>query len=225
MRAEKSAVLLDHQPMWLEALDGVLVSLGIVPLAKLTDPAEALTMVIEHQPDLFILDTDTSGSLPDGLTCLREAIGRVPSLKAVVISASSDTERIKAALGAGAMAYVLKHAHPDDVAAAIRQIFSRSLYFADGQKAPRPRPSMEADNAGLTRREREILEHVALGRTNGEIAHALWVTVQTVKFHLANIFRKLGVTNRTQASRWAHTHGLVRKGREEDVPQAPAPSA
>lgn len=225
MRTEKSAVLLDHQPMWLEALERVLVSLGIVPLAKLTNPAEALTMVTEHQPELFILDTDTSGSVLDGLTCLREAIGRVPSLKAVVISASNEAERIDAALGAGAMAYVLKHAQPEDVAAAIRQIFSRSLYFANEQKAPPPGPVLEAENAGLTRREREILEYVALGRTNGEVAHALWVTEQTVKFHLANIFRKLDVTNRTQASRWAHTHGLLRGRHEEDVPRAPAASA
>lgn len=222
MRTEKSAVLLDHQPMWLEALEAVLVRLGIVPLAKLTNPAEALTMITEHQPELFILDTDTGGSVPDGLTCLREAIGRVPSLKAVVFSASNESERIDAALGAGAMAYVLKHAQPEDVAAAIRQIFFRSLYFADEQRAPPSGPVLEAENAGLTRREREILEYVALGRTNGEVAHALWVTEQTVKFHLANIFRKLDVTNRTQASRWAHTHGLVRGGREEDVPRAPA---
>jgi DNA-binding NarL/FixJ family response regulator len=123
------------------------------------------------------------------------------------------------------MAYVLKQAQPEDVAAAIRQTFARSLYFADTQKAPRPRPAVEADNALLTRREREILEYVALGSTNAEVAHALWVTEQTVKFHLANIFRKLAVANRTQASRWAHAHGLVRARREEDVPRAPAASS
>jgi DNA-binding NarL/FixJ family response regulator len=222
MPVERSAVLLDHQPMWLDALERVLVSLEIVPLAKLTNPAEALTAVTEHQPELFILDTDTNGSVPDGVTCLREAMGRVPSLKAVVISASNEAERIDAALGAGAMAYVLKHAQPEDVAAAIRQIFSRSLYFADGQEAPHPGPSVESDNAGLTRREREILEYVAEGSTNGDVARTLWVTEQTVKFHLANIFRKLDVTNRTQASRWAHTHGLLRTRREEDIQPAPA---
>ena len=71
------------------------------------------------------------------------------------------------------------------------------------------RRTNEADEVGLTRREKEILQLVAEGGTNGDVARRLWVTEQTVKFHLANIFRKLDVTNRTQASRWAHAHGLL----------------
>ena len=77
----------------------------------------------------------------------------------------------------------------------------------------------EVEAAGLTRREREILQLVSDGSTNGQVAKVLWVTEQTVKFHLANIFRKLDVRNRTQASRWAHAHGLVRlNAREETQP-------
>ena len=78
-----------------------------------------------------------------------------------------------------------------------------------------PRPE-EVEAVGLTRREREILQLVAEGNTNGQVAKVLWVTEQTVKFHLANIFRKLDVTNRTQASRWAHAHGLVRMTEREE---------
>jgi DNA-binding CsgD family transcriptional regulator len=61
----------------------------------------------------------------------------------------------------------------------------------------------------LTRRQREILRLVAEGRSNGEVARLLWVTEQTVKFHLANVYRKLRVANRTEASRWAHEQGLL----------------
>ena len=74
----------------------------------------------------------------------------------------------------------------------------------------------EADDAGLTPREREILRLVAEGGTNVEVARKLWVTEQTVKFHLSNVYRKLNVSNRTEAGRWAHAHGLLgeRRGSE-----------
>jgi DNA-binding CsgD family transcriptional regulator len=91
-------------------------------------------------------------------------------------------------------------------------VFSRSLYLAGSNGGGAGRwspPPADANAAGLTRREREILQLVAEGNTNGQVARKLWVTEQTVKFHLANIFRKLDVTNRTQASRWAHAHGLL----------------
>ena len=67
----------------------------------------------------------------------------------------------------------------------------------------------EEEGDALTRREREILALVAEGHSNRELARMLWVTEQTVKFHLSNIYRKLDVANRTEASRWAHRHGLV----------------
>src|SRR5262245_12445933 len=160
-----------------------------------------------------------NGCTPDGLTCLRDALARHSSLKIVVVSASDDAEQIEAALSNGAIAYVLKRAEPEDLASAVRQVFSRSLYFASSDAFERL-PNPEAIEAvGLTQREREILQLVSEGKTNGDVAKILWVTEQTVKFHLANIFRKLDVTNRTQASRWAHTHGLVRQ-RESDVPDA-----
>ena len=66
-----------------------------------------------------------------------------------------------------------------------------------------------ADEPGLTRRELEILRLVAEGHSNAQLARMLWVTEQTVKFHLSNIYRKLDVANRTEASRWAQLHGLL----------------
>jgi len=66
--------------------------------------------------------------------------------------------------------------------------------------------------ARLTRRESEILRLVADGKPNGEIARDLWITEQTVKYHVSNIYRKLGVANRTEASRWAQLHGLLATG-------------
>jgi len=210
---------LDQHPLWLGALEKILLHAGVNPVAKATTTSSALTLLEEHRPDLFVLDLEMNGCTPDGMTCLRDALARQSSLRAVVVSASDDPEEIEAALGSGAVAYVLKRAEPDDLASAVRQVFARSLYLASSesfQRAPNPE-AIEA--VGLTPREREILQLVSEGNTNGDVAKILWVTEQTVKFHLANIFRKLDVTNRTQASRWAHDHGLVRR-RENDVPVA-----
>ena len=195
--------------MWLDALERVLVGEGITPLRKLTRSDEAPAVISEQRPELFLFDPDTRGGRPQGLDCLREAVARSPSLKAIVMSTSNDSERIDSAFAAGAAAYVLKRALPEDLAAAIRQIFSQSFYFNGRPAFAGSTPSVTPDDAGLTRREREILACVAEGGTNGEVARALWVTEQTVKFHLANIYRKLEVRNRTQASRWAHTYGLL----------------
>ena len=69
----------------------------------------------------------------------------------------------------------------------------------------------------LTKREREILQLVAEGHSNSQLARMLWVTEQTVKFHLSNIYRKLDVANRTEASRWAQLHGLLEQTPAESV--------
>ena len=217
----RTAVLLDQHPLWLNALERILAHAGVSPVAKATTTTAALAAVEEHRPDLFVLDVDMNGCTPDGLTCLRNALARQPSLKAVVVSATDNPERIEAALTGGAVAYVLKRAEPEDLASAIRQVFSRSLYLAGAESFTR-QPSVEDIEAvGLTRREREILQLVSEGNTNGQVAKVLWVTEQTVKFHLANIFRKLDVTNRTQASRWAHAHGLVRPGDRDERTESP----
>jgi DNA-binding NarL/FixJ family response regulator len=215
-----TAVLLDQHPLWLSALERILINAGVTPVGTATTTARALELVDEHRPDLFVLDAQMNGDVPDGLTCLRDALALAPSMKALVVSGSDASEPIEAALNGGALAYVLKRAEPEDLASAIRQVFSRSLYLAGnggapvGTTAPWTEPA-EVSAAGLTRREREILQLVAEGNTNGQVARSLWVTEQTVKFHLANIFRKLDVTNRTQASRWAHAHGLLEANETE----------
>jgi DNA-binding CsgD family transcriptional regulator len=105
------------------------------------------------------------------------------------------------------------------VAATVRQTFDHTIFLAHSAptngSAPSSLPPVSAgsevdeDDVALTRREREILALVAEGHSNRELARMLWVTEQTVKFHLSNIYRKLDVANRTEASRWAHRNGLV----------------
>jgi DNA-binding NarL/FixJ family response regulator len=152
----------------------------------------------------------------DGLALVRAARERLPGLKVIVLSMYEDSQHIDAAFAAGAAAYVLKTAHPDDLTSAVRQAFMHSIYLAGARPAPVSAPGpVEDDTPGLTRRELEILRLVAEGHSNAQLARMLWVTEQTVKFHLSNVYRKLDVANRTEASRWAQVNGLL---------NAPAPA-
>ena len=209
------AVLLDQFPLWLDAVESAVTRLGIEVVGKTTSPEEALDLVERHEAQVLVAEITTGGGPLQGLACVGRARSRLPELKVVVLSRLDDPRYMRAAFAVGADAYVLKTASPEDVALAIRQAFSRAIFFAQrdlseaepAAPAP-PRPAREiAPN--LTRREVEILRLVAEGHSNGELGRMLWVTEQTVKFHLSNIYRKLGVANRTEASRWAHLHGLV----------------
>jgi DNA-binding NarL/FixJ family response regulator len=157
----------------------------------------------------------------NGLELIREARRRRHELKAVVFTAHDNCQTVAAAFDAGAAAYVLKNAHPDDLASAIRQSFQHSMYLpASGPVAEAgARPADES--AILTRRETEILRLVSEGHSNAKLAQMLWVTEQTVKFHLSNIYRKLSVANRTEASRWAQIHGLLTPSQTPAGEEAP----
>jgi len=209
----RTAVVLDAHPLWAEAVEGVLRRVGVDVIGKATTGHEALLLVQRMRPDLLITDSRVGDGERAGLTCLREARQSVPELRAIVLAMSDDSDEIEAALEAGAQAYVLKSAHPDDLASAVRQVFTHSVYFASSAGVSRARSlgkgSETADRAELTKREREILQLAVEGYSNAQLADMLWVTEQTVKFHLSNVYRKLGVSNRTEAARWAQLHGLV----------------
>jgi DNA-binding NarL/FixJ family response regulator len=207
---QRTGVLLDPHPLWLDALEGVLERLDVRVGLKTTSPAEVLERLDELQPDLIVAEVETPDGEVDGIECLRAARERLPSLRGIIISSLAEPEYIDRALAAGASAYVLKTAHPEDFASAIRQAFSSSIFLAGPRGAPPAAPARSSERpADLTARELEILQLVAEGLSNSEMARRLWVTEQTVKFHLSNIYRKLEVSNRTQASRWAQVNGLL----------------
>jgi DNA-binding NarL/FixJ family response regulator len=206
----RRAVLLDPYPAWLDAVEHVLETVNVRVVGKATAAEDALELIGAQRPDVFVAEIEVA----DGIGCLRGARELVPTLLAVVLSALDDKASIDAALAAGAVAYVVKSAHPDDVAAAIRQSFDPSVFLARPSDPPGQASVDEPDAApGLTRREVEILTLVAEGISNAQLAKMLWITEQTVKFHLSNIYRKLEVSNRTEASRWAHIHGLLTRER------------
>ncbi len=204
MPNERTAVVLDRFPLWLDAVEQVLRRVGLDVVGKVTDPATALRLIEARQPEVLVAEVEDEA----GVHIVRQACQRAPTLKAIALSRVDAVEHVDATFAAGAVAYVLKTADPDDLAVAVRQTFGQSVYFSDGRATPAPNGTAE-QSARLTPREREILALVAQGYSNAQLARTLWVTEQTVKFHLSNIYRKLDVANRTEASRWAHLHGVV----------------
>jgi DNA-binding NarL/FixJ family response regulator len=206
---KRTAILVDQHPLWMDTVEQVVRRAGVDVVAKITSSTVAYERIEELAPDLLVTGIKMAAGEVDGLTLLRMARERQPALKAIVLSMYDDAEHIDAAFAAGAEAYVLKTAHPDDLTSAVRQAFQPSIYLAGSRPAASvPAPPVD-DSPGLTRRELEILQLVAEGHSNAHLARMLWVTEQTVKFHLSNIYRKLGVANRTEASRWAQRQGLL----------------
>jgi DNA-binding NarL/FixJ family response regulator len=206
------AVLLDPHPIWLDAIEIVLKRVGVEIVGRTTSGNEAVKLLDELRPRLLTLEIDPLPGEPDGFSVLRQARSSAENLRAIVLSRNHETRYIDAALAAGASAYIVKTAHPDDVASAVRQAFDHSVFLPGvPEQAPVEAPAPRAGErpGGLTRRELEILKLAAEGHSNADLARMLWVTEQTVKFHLSNVYRKIDVTNRTEASRWAQVNGLL----------------
>ncbi len=207
-----TAVVLDDQPLWLEAMGNLLNRLGMEVVGSATAVSDALESIEESQPDVFVLDVGVggTGTSEEALACIRSARAVHRELRVVALGAEATAQDVEAAFEAGAVVFCVKSAKPDDLASAIRQAFDRSIYVALATKASASVAASNGDGgADLTRRELEILQLVAEGFSNSQLAKMLWVTEQTVKFHLSNIYRKLDVANRTEASRWAQLHGLL----------------
>jgi DNA-binding NarL/FixJ family response regulator len=217
MRLDRSAVILDRHPLWVDAIGKVLEGVGVEVVGRAIDGGEAVRLVGEHSPDLLVAGVESSDD--QHVACIRWAKEVHRELKAVVVADTTETSVIGALFAAGASVYCVRTAQPEDLAYAVRQAFRRSVYIAGEPQewsAP-PTPSTEPAVHELTRRELEILRLVSDGSSNGQLAKKLWVTEQTVKFHLSNIYRKLEVANRTEASRWAHDNGLLTPAQEQTL--------
>ncbi len=156
----------------------------------------------ELTPDVIVVD-DTHEP-EHAIARLQELTALLPDAKRVFLTMRMDDDRLADVFEAGAEAVISKAVHPVSLATLLREISRDAVIHA----AQDHRQVARAD-CPLTDRELEILRLVAQGYTNGRIARELWVTEQTVKFHLSNTYRKLGVANRTEASRYAHLHDLM----------------
>jgi DNA-binding NarL/FixJ family response regulator len=205
MRPLRVLIADDHRLM-LEAIRLVLEEAEDIDIVgEATSGSQVLPLIARTSPELVLLDIRMPEM--DGLTCLDRIRKLHPDLAVVMLSAYDDPETIASALARGAKSFIGKMVDPRDLPSALRLVAQGAVYQPmNGNEMTGPRP---ADEAGLTPSEQRVLEALARGLSNKEIAQELWLTQQTVKFHLTNIYRRLGVANRTEAVRHAYKHRLV----------------
>jgi DNA-binding NarL/FixJ family response regulator len=158
----------------------------------------------ELAPDVLIVDETRT---PDAaLARIAEARAASRDVKIVLLTSRMDPAWLAQATAAGVDAAIRQTPSALSLGALIREVAAGNVFHAFA--TPRAEAARAA-RTGLTTRELEILRRVAAGAPNSAIARELWITEQTVKFHLSNVYRKLGVSNRTEASRYAYASGLL----------------
>jgi DNA-binding NarL/FixJ family response regulator len=186
-------------------------------VATASDGRAVLPLVARLRPDLVMLDLGLPGL--DGVACLERLRQRFPRTLVAMLSELAQAPLISAALSRGACGYILKTIHSADLAPVLRQLIAQTVYITppgNAQALAAPAPSQ---------RERLILNYVANGLANKVIADQLCVTDQTIKFHLTSVYRKLGVSNRTQAVREAYLRGLIAGDTATREPLPPSTSS
>jgi DNA-binding NarL/FixJ family response regulator len=181
---------------------------GLNVIGKVDGRVSVRRPIAESQPEIILVDEMQNSE--NALDRIRECREEAPSSVILLLTMRMEDEWVSEALAAGCDACLSKSAHLPSLGTLIREIVARNIITAlPATLAEGKLPLSGGDD--LTAREREILGLVSDGLTNARIGRELWVTEQTVKFHLSNIYRKLGVSNRTEASRYAFTHGLLRR--------------
>jgi NarL family two-component system response regulator LiaR len=176
------------------------------------DGTEAVRLAKELDPDVILLDLVMPRM--DGIQAIEEIRKDNPEAKILVLSSYAESHQIYSAIKSGAMGYLLKDSSSDDLIKAIRDTDNNipvlqpeiaHILMKDIQKSR----ELGTSKSKLTNRENEILSHVALGKTNQEIADELVLSERTVRTHITNILAKLQLTNRTQAALYALREGIA----------------
>ena len=209
-------VLADDQPLIRSALRALLEDVeDFTVVDEAADGADAVRAVVRHRPDVAVLDI----RMPrlDGLAATRRIRAEAPGTAVIMLTTYDLDEYVFEAVRAGAAGFLLKDGDADELVRAIRAAVRGDALMspaalrrlmAEFTRAPEPDPEAVRLVATLTEREREVLEQMATGLSNDEIASELVVSLATVKTHVGNVLTKLGVRDRTQAVVVAHDAGL-----------------
>lgn len=201
----------DHEMVRL----GVSTYLSIQPdieiVGEASDGQEGVEKALSLRPDVILMDLVMDNM--DGITATKEILAQWPQAKILIVTSYIDDEKVFPAIQAGASGYLLKTSSAQEIAEAVRKTIV-------GERVIEEEVSEKIQNQDyanqyflyeeLTNREREVLDLIAQGKSNQEIAEILFITLKTVKTHVSNILAKLGVEDRTQAAIYAFKHGLVK---------------
>jgi two-component system response regulator NreC len=187
---------------------------GIVAVDEAANADEAVYRMIEHKPDVLLIDVTMPGR--SGIEAIPKLLESSPDTKVLVLSMHDDPRYVRDAFAAGANGYVLKEAADAEVVAAIRDVAAGGSYVnpALGARmvAAEAREAAETKADPLSDREREVLRMLALGHTNQEIAKTLYISVRTAETHRSHIMRKLGLESRADLVRYALAKRLIEAG-------------
>lgn len=223
--AEKIQVLIaDDHALMREGLRKILeLESDIVVVGEAADGVAAVEKARELRPHVVLMDVNMPGG--GGLAATRAIRDTLPDVDVIVLTIHDDEEYVIELVNAGAKGYLLKDVDPSRLVEAIRRVRLGETFIPSnlmarifqklnqrGTTAPRATPPSpaRANTEALTERELEILQQIVEGRTNKEIARALYISEKTVKNHVSNILKKLDLSDRTQAAVYAIRHGLVR---------------
>ncbi len=213
MNTEIRVIIADNHRLILAGLRSLMAEeKDITVIATATDGERLLDAVKRFHPDVVIADVQ----MPyiDGITCIGHIRHINLATRILLLTAEPDPQTMQAALTGGTDGLLLKTDPPEQLIQAVRQVMAGQLvYTAVARRwlqSNRPQPgtatsaSLSAGVETLSEREREVLQLVAHGHTNSQVAQQLHISQNTVKHHLKNIYKHLSVTNRTEASRWFH---------------------
>jgi DNA-binding NarL/FixJ family response regulator len=203
--------------------EGLAMVLGLLPgvevVGTAADGEEALTLAMELNPDVVLMDLRMPRC--DGVEATRRLREQAPQVKVIVLTTYADDKSVLDALRAGARGYLTKDAGAEEIRRALEQVASDQVaidpavqhHLVDAIAATRPAQPAAASAArlpgGLTPREAEVLALIADGLSNTEIAARLVVSEATVKSHINHLLTKIGARDRAQAVSYAYQHGLV----------------
>lgn len=187
----------------------LLVNKDMQLVAEASDGAEAIQMAGLHKPDVVLMDLMMPGV--DGITATREIHQKYPPIKIIALTSFSEQNMVQGALQAGAIGYLQKNVTASELANAIRSAHAGRMTLSPEATQALAQSVTQSHMPGneLTERERDVLRCMVEGLNNNEIAEKLVVSLGTVKFHISNIFQKLGVDSRVEAVKMAIEQKMV----------------